>query len=69
MVYRVESIRVGDLVIIMDEKERNSWRRGIVINTVTGGRRNQVRRVTVKTTEGVFERPATKVAVLDVTTN
>ncbi|XP_062704151.1 uncharacterized protein LOC134286543 [Aedes albopictus] len=49
----VKPLKPGDLVVIIDEKTRNS----------------QVRRAVVQTARGVFTRPAVKLAVLDVTNN
>ncbi|XP_065075283.1 uncharacterized protein LOC135699027 [Ochlerotatus camptorhynchus] len=59
-------IATGDVVIIVDPKmPRSCWPKGRVINT-TASRDGQVRSVTVKTASGVYERPAAKIAVLDV---
>lgn len=63
---KVKPIERGDLVIIVDEHlPRNCWPRGVVIDTVVAAD-GQVRRATVQTSGGVFERPAAKLAVLDV---
>ncbi|XP_065075705.1 uncharacterized protein LOC135699384 [Ochlerotatus camptorhynchus] len=65
----VKPIQEGDLVLIADSKlPRNCWPRGRVVKAVqaTDG---QVRRVTVQTSSGLLERPATKIAVLDVGAN
>lgn len=62
----VKPIEVGDLVIIVDDQNpRNCWPRGKVIQT-TSGSDGQVRRATVQTANGIYERPAVKLAVLDV---
>ncbi|XP_058813849.1 uncharacterized protein LOC131677809 [Topomyia yanbarensis] len=62
---RVKPIREGDIVLIADpDLPRNCWPKGRVIGTVN--RDGQVRRVTIQTNRGVYERPAVKVAVLDV---
>ncbi|XP_062703497.1 uncharacterized protein LOC134285955 [Aedes albopictus] len=58
-------INVGDLVFIVDEGMRNSWTRGKVVKAIPGSD-GRVRRVEVQTNNGVFQRPVTKVAVLDV---
>lgn len=58
-------IQVGSVVIIMDDDRRGSWQRGVVTKTIMSAD-NQVRRVTIETATGIYERPAVKVAVLDV---
>lgn len=63
---RADPIKVGDLVVIFDEGRRNSWMKGIITETTPGRNDDHVRRVTVNTTSGIYIRPATKVAVLDV---
>ncbi|XP_065084488.1 uncharacterized protein LOC135706762 [Ochlerotatus camptorhynchus] len=59
-------INVGDLVIIVNEGVRNSWIRGR-ITRVYPGRDGRVRSADVQTSAGIMHRPATKLAVLDVT--
>ncbi|XP_055597416.1 uncharacterized protein LOC129747298 [Uranotaenia lowii] len=62
----VKPIQEGDLVMVVDNNlPRNCWPRGRVIKAVPA-HDGQVRRVTVQTLKGLLERPATKVAVLDV---
>lgn len=57
---------VGDIVVVVDENiPRNTWPKGIIIETTTA-KDGQVRKVKVKTSSGVFERPISKVAILDV---
>ncbi|XP_055918535.1 uncharacterized protein LOC129950632 [Eupeodes corollae] len=59
-------IAVGDIVIVTDESNpRNLWPKGRVID-VKPGKDGQVRRATVQTVSGIYERPAVKLAVLDV---
>lgn len=59
-------IKVGDIVVIVDaDLPRNSWPKGMVIDTIVA-KDGQVRRVTVKTKNSVLERPVAKLAVLDV---
>ncbi|XP_062557550.1 uncharacterized protein LOC134222414 [Armigeres subalbatus] len=61
-----EPVTVGDIVIITDPKlPRNVWPKGKIIATKvsTDG---QVRSATVRTSSGIYNRPATKLAVLDV---
>lgn len=63
--YAVKPIDVGDVVVIVDpDHPRNCWPKGRVIATVN--KDGQVRRATVQTAKGVYERPAVKLAVLDV---
>jgi hypothetical protein len=63
---RSNPIRVGDLVIVLDENlPRNTWRRGLVSDVILG-RDGQVRSAFVKTSTGIFKRPATRLAVLDI---
>lgn len=58
-------IEDGDLVLIFDENSSNPYTRGRVIKAIMG-KNNQVRSAVVKTIHGVYTRPATKLAVLDV---
>ncbi|XP_058838120.1 uncharacterized protein LOC131693879 [Topomyia yanbarensis] len=59
-------ISLGDVVVIADSNlPRNCWPKGKVIHTRVG-RDGQIRSATVQTARGVYERPATKLAVLDV---
>jgi len=59
-------ISVGSVVIIVDENlPRNLWLKGRETNTIPA-KDGQVRRATIKTQHGVLDRPATKIAVLDV---
>ncbi|XP_062557610.1 uncharacterized protein LOC134222475 [Armigeres subalbatus] len=61
----VRNVRVGDLVMIASDKERNSWTRGRILR-VYPGKDRRVRRVDVQTTKGVHQRPVSKLAVLNV---
>ncbi|XP_058817888.1 uncharacterized protein LOC131681196 [Topomyia yanbarensis] len=62
----VKPIQEGDLVVIVDcNLPRNCWPRGRVVEAVQA-KDGQVRRVTVQTASGLLQRPASKVAVLDV---
>lgn len=57
---------VGDLVLIVDPLfPRNVWVRGRVLETRLA-KDGQVRSATILTSRGIFERPVTKLAVLDV---
>ncbi|XP_058467437.1 uncharacterized protein LOC131439240 [Malaya genurostris] len=59
-------VRKGDIVVIVDPKlPRNCWPKGKVIDTCVS-KDNQIRSATVRTASGVYERPVTKLAVLDV---
>ncbi|XP_062714172.1 uncharacterized protein LOC134290955 [Aedes albopictus] len=61
----VKPLKVGDLVVSVNENVRNSWDRGVVIN-VYPGKDGRIRRTDVRTAAGVFLRPVTQLAVLDV---
>ncbi|XP_055527652.1 uncharacterized protein LOC129720227 [Wyeomyia smithii] len=64
----VPPIKRNDIVLIADpDLPRNCWPKERVIGVVN--RDGQVRTVTIKTATGVYERPAVKVAVLDVKGN
>lgn len=63
---KVDPIKKGDIVIIMDESKRNSWSKGIVTETIAGRNADQIRQVRVRTANGSYVRPASKVAVLDI---
>lgn len=63
---RPQPIVVGDVVVIADPKlPRNCWPKGKIIATRVS-LDGQVRSATVRTACGVYDRPATKLAVLDV---
>ncbi|KXJ68609.1 hypothetical protein RP20_CCG002493 [Aedes albopictus] len=62
----IKPIEVGDIVVIVDPSfPRNCWPKGRVISTKPGAD-GQVRWATIQTTSGIYERPAVKLAVLDV---
>lgn len=62
----VNPIEEGDIVYIVDPNgPRNSWPKGRVIS-VRVGSDQQVRSALVKTSTGIYERPATRLAVLSV---
>lgn len=61
----VKPLKPGDLVVIIDEKVRNSWERGRILE-VFPDKSGQVRRAIVQTARGIFARPAVILAVLDV---
>ncbi|XP_073821618.1 uncharacterized protein [Musca autumnalis] len=57
---------VGDVVIIVDDTlPRNKWPKGIVTE-LFAAKDGQVRSVKVRTSSSEYERPVTKIAVLDV---
>ncbi|XP_075145994.1 uncharacterized protein LOC142220640 [Haematobia irritans] len=63
---KVQPPSKGDVVIIVDDNlPRNSWPKGIVTELYTA-KDGQVRSVKVKTTSSTYERPVTKIAILDV---
>lgn len=66
--YAVEpQLAVGDLVIICDELQpRGRWVRGRIIEVAAGAADGVVRTATVQTANGIYKRPATRLAKLDV---
>ncbi|XP_062713510.1 uncharacterized protein LOC134290392 [Aedes albopictus] len=62
---KVKPLEPGDLVVVIDEKVRNSWTRGRILDVVKGAD-GQVRRATVQTAKGILSRGAVKLALLDV---
>ncbi|XP_062715630.1 uncharacterized protein LOC134291645 [Aedes albopictus] len=63
---KVKPISVNDVVVVVDPGlPRNCWPLGRIISVRTG-KDQQVRVATVQTKNGIYERPATKLAVLDV---
>ncbi|XP_053699242.1 uncharacterized protein LOC128746219 [Sabethes cyaneus] len=62
----VKPLAEGDIVIVVDQNQpRNSWPKGRIIE-VARSKDRQVRRASVQTATGILERPAVKLAVLDV---
>ncbi|XP_058456808.1 uncharacterized protein LOC131434170 [Malaya genurostris] len=61
----VQPLKVGDLVLVVEESKRNGWLRGRVVD-VTKAPDGQVRRAVVQTKHGLLNRPAVKLALLDV---
>ncbi|XP_049300541.1 uncharacterized protein LOC125774305 [Anopheles funestus] len=62
----VPPIKEGDVVVVVDGNlPRNTWPMGRVLE-VTRAKDGQVRRAKVRTANGILERPATKLAVLDI---
>ncbi|XP_055633360.1 uncharacterized protein LOC129773740 [Toxorhynchites rutilus septentrionalis] len=59
-------IVIGDVVIIVDPQlPRNCWPKGRIIHTKVGCD-GCIRSATIQTAKGIYERPVTKLAVLDV---
>ena len=57
---RGDPLKVGDIVLIMDnEVKRNEWRKGIVTN-VMPGRDGEVRMANVQTEKSILSRPSNK---------
>lgn len=52
-------------MLIVNEKQRNGWTRGRVLSVIRG-QDGRVRQANVQTTCGVFRRPVSKLAVLQV---
>ncbi|XP_065083433.1 uncharacterized protein LOC135705588 [Ochlerotatus camptorhynchus] len=62
----VKPLAEGDLVVVVDHNQpRNSWPKGKVVGVVKS-KDGQVRRASVRTAGGILERPAVKLAILDV---
>ncbi|XP_037024141.1 uncharacterized protein LOC119066028 [Bradysia coprophila] len=61
-----EPIKVGDVVVVVDEKsQRNSWPKGIV-EELLPGKKGIIRQVMIRTDRGIRKRSVSKLAVLDV---
>ncbi|XP_055628950.1 uncharacterized protein LOC129770264 [Toxorhynchites rutilus septentrionalis] len=59
-------IQIGDIVIVVDPSfPRNCWPKGRIIATKVS-KDGQVRSATVQTAAGIYERPAVRLAMLDV---
>ncbi len=65
----VKPIEEGDIVIVVDHNlPQHSWPKGRIIQ-IFPAKDGQVRRVKVQTNNGIYERPASKIAVLNVKDN
>ncbi|XP_055918643.1 uncharacterized protein LOC129950746 [Eupeodes corollae] len=63
---KAEPVKTGDVVLIIDENlPRCTWPKGIITSTVIS-KDGQVRRATVKTASGVFDRPVARLALLNI---
>lgn len=61
----VKSIRVNQLVLILDDNlRRNEWKRGI-ITKVYPSSDGRIRSAQVKTASGVYNRPVSKLAIIN----
>ncbi|XP_062557078.1 uncharacterized protein LOC134221929 [Armigeres subalbatus] len=60
-----KNLAENDLVLIVDEGRRNGWIGGQVL-TVIPGRDGRIRQAMIRTSKGVFKRPVTKLAVLQI---
>lgn len=58
-------LAAGDLVFIVDGPNRNGWIRGQV-ESVYLGKDNRIRQASVRTAHGVYRRPVTKLAVIEI---
>lgn len=58
-------LKVGDLVIIVNEGVRNGWSRGRVVSVIQGND-GRIRQAMVQTPAGVLRRSVSKLAVLNV---
>lgn len=62
----VKAIEENDIVLIVDPAlPRNCWPKGRVVG-VNRGKDDRIRSAAIQTVNGIYERPATKIAVLDV---
>lgn len=58
-----DEVKVGDMVLVVEETAPGTWRLGRV-QQVHPGRDNHVRVVTIKTSSGVYDRPIQKLVPL-----
>ncbi|XP_062541894.1 uncharacterized protein LOC134209888 [Armigeres subalbatus] len=59
------NIQPGDLVLLVEDKRRNGWSRGRVVEAIAADD-GVVRQAIVQTANGMLRRPASKLAILDV---
>ena len=59
-------LEVEDIIVIMDDAKQNSWEKGVILEMIRSKQDNLVWSVKVKTSSGLYVRPASKVAVLDI---
>ncbi|XP_058827506.1 uncharacterized protein LOC131687444 [Topomyia yanbarensis] len=60
-----KAVEAGDLVVIVEDHQRNGWTRGRVLQVILG-RDGRARSADVKTATTVLRRPVAKLAVLEV---
>lgn len=60
-----DEVKVNDLVVVVYENQRNGWARGRVLSVIPG-RDGRIRQAMVQTSGGVFRRPVSKLAVLQM---
>lgn len=59
-------LEVGDIVVIVDENlPRNNWPKGRILRVIPSAD-GRIRKATVQTTQGIYNRPSSKLARLDV---
>jgi len=63
MVQNQRNIQVGDLVLELESSRRNKWKMAIVVSTYPG-KDGLVRKVTIKTANGEYDRPIHKLCLL-----
>lgn len=65
---KVEPLKVDDVVLLVDSSfKRNTWPKGVVIETFMDDKTGQVRSARARTATGnIFRRPVSHLAVLDV---
>ncbi|XP_055632447.1 uncharacterized protein LOC129772938 [Toxorhynchites rutilus septentrionalis] len=61
---KTKNIQPGELVLIIDDRKRNQWTRGGVLEVITAAD-GAVRQVIVQTSGGILRRPSSKLAVLE----
>ncbi|XP_055605883.1 uncharacterized protein LOC129754049 [Uranotaenia lowii] len=64
----IKPLEAGDVVLIVNEKRRNGWERGLIVEVVKGAD-GQVRQAYVQSGNGIIRRPATVLALLDVSSS
>uniref|UniRef100_A0A336MGS7 CSON000886 protein n=1 Tax=Culicoides sonorensis TaxID=179676 RepID=A0A336MGS7_CULSO len=59
------TFKIGDIVMIIDETlKKNHWPKGIVQNLHINSVDNKVRSLTIKTSDGIYNRPVNKICIL-----
>ncbi|XP_053686701.1 uncharacterized protein LOC128736247 [Sabethes cyaneus] len=61
----VKPLKTGDLVLVVEDSKRNGWLRGRIVDVIKAAD-GQVRRAVVQTKNGMLNRPAVKLALLDI---